>query len=72
MDSLIAQQASVNINSLDVNELCRLSGIGQVLAERIVEYHRANGPFTTKEELMQVKGIGEKKFKTIKDLIVLQ
>ena len=71
-DKFIEEQRFININSLKVEELRRLPGVGEKLAERIIQRHNAHGPFRSKEELMQVQGIGEKKFEKIKDLIVLE
>ncbi|MBN2097871.1 MAG: helix-hairpin-helix domain-containing protein, partial [Candidatus Omnitrophica bacterium] len=39
---------------------------------RISAYHREHGPFTSKEELLKVEGIGQKKFEQLKDLIILE
>jgi competence protein ComEA len=61
----------ININTAGTDSLCSLPGIGEVLAERIIEYRSAIGGFSSLEELMEVKGIGEKKFAAIKDLITL-
>jgi competence ComEA-like helix-hairpin-helix protein len=71
-DKFITQQKYININSFNIDELTRLSGIGETLATRIVEYHKIHGPFKSNEELIQVKGIGAKKFEAIKDFIVLE
>ncbi|MFC1698711.1 ComEA family DNA-binding protein [Candidatus Omnitrophota bacterium] len=71
-DRFIEQQAQVNINSFDINELTRLPGIGKTFAQRIIDYHKLNGPFYGKEELMRVKGIGEKKFEILKDSVILE
>jgi competence protein ComEA len=51
----------VNINVAGVDELCELPGIGQVLAQRIIEYRTKNGPFGRVEDLILVSGIGEAK-----------
>lgn len=48
----------VNINTADVKELMRLEGIGRKVAERIVQYREAHGPFKKAEELRRVKGVG--------------
>jgi len=53
-----AQTASININTADSTSLASLSGIGQSKAEAIVEYRKANGPFTSAQDLTNVKGIG--------------
>jgi len=71
-DRFIEQQRLVNINSFNMEELTRLPGVGEKLAVRIVEYRKIHGPFKSKEELMQVKGIGEKKFEQFKDLIIIK
>ncbi|HKI50128.1 MAG TPA: helix-hairpin-helix domain-containing protein [Desulfobacteria bacterium] len=62
----------VNINTADKEVLSSLTGIGPVTAERIIEYRDKNGPFKSKEEITKVKGIGEKTFQKIKDLIVIE
>jgi competence protein ComEA len=51
--------AAVNVNTASVEELTEISGIGEVKAQRIVEYREKNGNFKSLEELTQVKGIGE-------------
>lgn len=61
----------VSINSSTVEELCALPGIGTSTAERIVVYREEHGLFQELEDLMNVKGIGAKKFASIKDLIKL-
>ncbi|NLL15594.1 MAG: helix-hairpin-helix domain-containing protein [Clostridiales bacterium] len=61
----------VNINAAGLKELCRLQGIGEVKAQAIIDYRNTYGPFESKEDLMKVKGIGEKTFDNIKDCIVL-
>lgn len=71
-DKFIEQYSRININSFNMDELTRLPGVGEKIGQRIVEYHKAHGAFKRKEELMQVEGIGEKKFEQVKDLIVLE
>lgn len=71
-DKFIEQYSQININSFKIDELARLPGVGEKIAQRIVEYHQAHGAFKRKEELMRVEGIGEKKFEKVKDLIVLE
>ena len=55
-----AQQAApININLADAETLTReLKGIGATKAKAIVAYREAHGPFTTVDELLEVKGIG--------------
>ena len=69
---LVRMSKIVNINSVGENELTRLSGIGPVLALRIVEYRRVNGPFECIEEIKEVKGIGPKKFDDMKEFIKIE
>lgn len=66
----VAAEEKIDINSANAEQLKKLSGIGDVIAARIIEYREANGPFKAPEGLMNVKGIGEKKFEVIKDKIV--
>ena len=62
----------ININTADEEALQMLPGIGSVLAERIVEWRQANGPFTAAEDLLAVEGIGEGKLNEIRDFITVQ
>lgn len=59
----------ININTADAEDFEMLSGIGEEIAERIIEYREIYGDFRNIEEIMNVKGIGEKKFKDICDYI---
>jgi competence protein ComEA len=56
---------SININTASKELLMTLPGIGETTADRIVQYRKDHGPFTTLEDLMNVKGIGKKKFARI-------
>ncbi len=58
----------VDINSADKNTLMSLTGIGQVTADRIIQYRDANC-FSAIDEIKRVKGIGEGKFSKLKELI---
>jgi competence protein ComEA len=58
--------AIVNLNSATAADLETLPGIGAKTAARIVEYRQKNGPFKKVEELMNVRGIGEKNFLKLK------
>lgn len=64
--------SSVNINTADVKKLAAvLFNIGQVKAEAIVKYREEHGPFTSKEQLLNVKGIGAGTVKKNEALITL-
>ena len=65
----IRRLQTVNINTANRHELARLKGIGPKLAERIIDYRDTHGMFVSKEEIMQVKGIGTKKYQAISDMI---
>jgi competence protein ComEA len=61
----------LDLNSASVAQLESLPGIGKATAERIVEYREKNGGFKKIEDLMNVRGIGEKSFLTLKPLITV-
>jgi competence protein ComEA len=63
---------AINLNTATVDQLEELPGVGRATAERILEYRQKNGGFKKIEELMNVKGIGEKSFLKLKPLIVVQ
>ena len=65
-----ADTGLVNINTASADELKSLSGIGDVTAEKIIEY-RSSNVFKSKEDIMSVDGIGSKTFEKIKDDITV-
>lgn len=70
--SLVLSNAKININKATSQELQRLPGVGPKLAVLIISYRNKVGCFKSLEELKNVKGIGEKKFEKIKNLISLE
>lgn len=53
-----ADGAKININTATVKELMTLTGVGRKVAEKIVQYRDAHGPFKKPEEIRKVEGIG--------------
>jgi competence protein ComEA len=70
--SLVADMSKVNINDATLEELTTLNGIGDKVAAKIIAFRKANGPFQKPEDLMMVKGIGQKLFDKNKDRIVVK
>ncbi len=66
-----ASLQKIDINRAEPWLLEALPGIGEVLAQRIVDYRSQNGPFRTIEELLKVSGIGETTLENIKDFITV-
>ena len=62
----------ININKASVEELQTINGIGEALANRIVNYRKENGRFSSIEDLKNVSGIGDKKYENIKEYIVIK
>lgn len=62
----------ININTATEEEMALLDGIGPALAARIISYRETNGLFSSKEDIMKVKGIGPKKFAKFKDSISIE
>ena len=61
----------VNLNTASATDLEGLPGIGAKTAARIIEYRQKNGPFKKVEDLMNVRGIGEKNFLKLKPQIAV-
>ena len=64
-----ASKGKVNLNTASAEELQTLSGIGSSLSQRIIDYRQANGPFKSVDDLRKVSGIGDTRFKSLKDLV---
>ncbi|CEN88495.1 helix-hairpin-helix domain-containing protein [Paraclostridium sordellii] len=59
----------ININNASLIELDSLPGVGEVTAQKIIDYREENTKFKSIEEIKNVKGIGENKFNNLKDYI---
>ena len=62
----------VDINHADAAELEKLTGVGPAIAKRIIEYRNKNGRFTKPEDLINVRGIGQKTLEKMRDQIVIR
>jgi len=75
--TVLAQKAKapstekVNLNTATLEQLQTLPGIGPAMAKSIVEHRSKVGKFTKIEEIINIKGIGEKKFQKIKERLVV-
>ena len=64
-----APEGPISLSQATPEELDALDGIGETLAERIVEYREAHGGFRSLEELREVEGIGEKRFESLREAV---
>jgi len=69
--SKAASTEKVNLNTATVEQLQTLPGVGPSIAKRIIDHRAKNGKFNKVEEIINVKGIGEKKFQKMKDRLVV-
>ena len=73
-ESVVASDDAVvdyrlNINQASKMQLMELEGIGEVMAQRIIDYREENGPYQVAEDIMNVDGMGPKKFSAIEPYI---
>ena len=62
----------ININTADSEMFCKIPGVGASLASKIIAYREENGKFKSIEDLKNVTGIGEKKFESLKEYVVIK
>ena len=63
--------APINLNTATAADLEKLPGVGPAVAARIIEHRQKNGPFKKIEDLMTIRGIGEKTFLRLKPLVTI-
>lgn len=61
----------IDINDADMDELCSLPGIGETLALRILEYRSKIGGFSSMEQLLDIKGIGQQTYEEIRHFLII-
>jgi competence protein ComEA len=66
-----SKSVKVNINTAGVDQLVKLPRIGEKIAKRIIEFREKNGKFKKIQDLMKVKGIGEKTFKKFEKMLTV-
>jgi competence protein ComEA len=71
-DAQTSAKGVVNINTAGSEELQLLPRIGPALAERIISFREVNGPFKTVDELVAVKGIGEKSLENLRPYLATE
>lgn len=59
----------INLNKATLTELCELPGVGESLAQRIIDYREENGEFRNIEDLKNVSGFGDKKYESLEEYI---
>lgn len=70
--SLYAEEGKININTATVEELAQLKNVGPGYAQRIVQHREENGNFKKPEDIMNVKGIGQKTWELNRDRIIVK
>jgi competence protein ComEA len=71
-NKLLVFSIALDLNRVSMEDLCLIPGIGESLAQEIVAYRQRRRGFRSVEELKNVKGIGEKKYKSIKNFFALK
>jgi competence protein ComEA len=61
----------VNVNTATPTDLETLPGVGEVIAQAIVDYRTQNGPFSSVDQLLDVSGIGDATLEDIRELVTV-
>lgn len=69
VNSSISSDGKININNGDMDQLQEIPGVGPSTAQKIIDYRTENGRFTSKEDLKNISGIGDKTYEKLEDKI---
>ena len=70
--NIVSSQNLVDVNHASAKELEQLKGVGPAIAQRIIDYRNANGRFSSPEDLMSVRGIGQKTLEKMRSQILIR
>lgn len=69
---LISVKEKFDLNSIELSQLVRLPGIGKKAAENIIAFRNKNGKYSSIDQLLEIKGIGEKKLDELKKFLIIK
>ena len=72
LEGRTGRQLQIDINTASVEELEKLPGVGKAISERIVAHRKLHGRFRRAEHLMMVRGMSDKKFRQLRNLITVE
>jgi competence protein ComEA len=64
-------KGKVNVNTADASQLALLPRVGPSLAQKIIDFRKQNGPFKATEDLMLVRGMGEKTYQLVRPYVAV-